>query len=158
MDDLVLAVDEAATNIVMHGYKAGPGPAAVIEVEVVYRDPGLSVYLRDQAPPFDPTATPVVDELPPLTERGPGGLGIFLIRKTMDEFRYRRTPDGWNELCSQFTGHPHHRRTDDGTLCHPGPQQTHGHRYVAAGRPGCIELSAGDRACRRALQGGAHAA
>jgi anti-sigma regulatory factor (Ser/Thr protein kinase) len=39
-----------------------------------------------------------VDELPPLSERGPGGLGIFLIRKTMDEFHYRRTPDGWNEL------------------------------------------------------------
>ncbi len=106
LDDLVLAVDEAATNIVMHGYKEGPGPAAVIEIQVVYRAPRLSVFLRDQAPPFDPTATPVVDELPPLTERGPGGLGIFLIRKTMDDFRYRRTPDGWNELVLSIDGPP----------------------------------------------------
>jgi serine/threonine-protein kinase RsbW len=99
LDDLVLAADEAATNIMMHGYRGHAGvPAAVVEVEVVFRDPVLSVYLRDQARPFDPTALPVIDELPPLTERGPGGLGIFLIRKTMDEVRYRRTSDGWNEL------------------------------------------------------------
>jgi serine/threonine-protein kinase RsbW len=99
IDDLVLAVDEAATNIVMHGYRdRADTVGAVIEVEVVFREPVLSVCLRDQAPPFDPTAVPVVDKLPPLTERGPGGLGIFLIRKTMDEVRYRRTPDGWNEL------------------------------------------------------------
>lgn len=99
LDDLVLAVDEAATNIVMHGYgdreRDAPG---IIEVEVVFRANLLSVFLRDQAPSFDPTATPVIERLPPLTERGPGGLGIFLIRKTMDRFRYRRTPDGWNEL------------------------------------------------------------
>lgn len=99
LDDLVLAVDEAVTNIVMHGYKDRDNRAsAIVEVEVVFSAPVLSVILRDQAPPFDPTATPVIDELPPLTERGPGGLGIFLIRKTMDEFRYRRTPGGWNEL------------------------------------------------------------
>jgi serine/threonine-protein kinase RsbW len=99
IDDLVLAVDEAATNIMMHGYGSRADTAdALIEVEVGFRHPLLSVYLRDQARPFDPTALPVVDELPPLTERGPGGLGIFLIRKTMDEMRYRRTPDGWNEL------------------------------------------------------------
>lgn len=99
LDDLVLAVDEAATNIMLHGYKTwSDASSPVVEVEVFFRDPVLSVFLRDQAPPFDPTATPTVDELPPLAERGPGGLGIFLIRKTMDEFRYRRTPDGWNEL------------------------------------------------------------
>lgn len=107
VDDLVLAVDEAATNIVMHGYADLQDRAsAVIVVEVVYRVPVLSVFLRDQAAPFDPTATPVVDELPPLTERGPGGLGIFLIRKTMDEFRYRRTPEGWNELVLSIYGPP----------------------------------------------------
>ncbi|MGE5601498.1 MAG: ATP-binding protein [Nitrososphaerales archaeon] len=99
VDDLVLAVDEAATNIIMHGYGVHAGTDTnVIEVEVAFRDPLLSVHLRDHARPFDPTALPVVDKLPPLTERGPGGLGVFLIRKTMDEFGYRRTPDGWNEL------------------------------------------------------------
>jgi serine/threonine-protein kinase RsbW len=99
IDDLVLAVDEAATNIVLHGYEGRVNTASsVIEIEVQFQDHVFSVTLRDQAPPFDPTATPVVDELPPLDERGPGGLGIFLIRKSVDEFRYRRTPTGWNEL------------------------------------------------------------
>lgn len=94
--DLVLAVDEAATNVIMHGYKT-PG-AGVIEVDAQLDERDMRVTLRDQAPPFDPTATPVQVELPPLAERMPGGLGIFLMRKTLDEMRYRRTPDGWNEL------------------------------------------------------------
>lgn len=99
IDDLVLAVDEAATNIIVHGYGSrAEASSAPVEVEVALREGELSVRLRDQAPPFDPTATPVVDELPPLTERGPGGLGIFLMRKATDELRYRRTPDGRNEL------------------------------------------------------------
>jgi serine/threonine-protein kinase RsbW len=99
IDDLVLAVDEAATNILMHGYRGrGDADQDVVEVEVAFRNAVFSVALRDQAPPFDPTARPVVDELPPLDERGPGGLGIFLIRKCVDEFRYRRTPAGWNEV------------------------------------------------------------
>jgi serine/threonine-protein kinase RsbW len=102
--DLVLAVDEAATNILMHGYQVTNQPgsrepaAGVVEVEARWEPPALRVTLRDQAPPFDPTLTPVAAELPPLAERMPGGLGIFLIRKTMDEIHYRRTPDGWNEL------------------------------------------------------------
>ena len=112
LDDLVLAVDEAATNIILHGYgENADATTAVIVVEVAVREGALSVCLRDHARPFDPTATPVVDELPPLTERGPGGLGIFLIRKTMDEFRYRRTPDGWNELTLSIYG-PHDTQED----------------------------------------------
>jgi serine/threonine-protein kinase RsbW len=107
VDDLVLAVDEAATNIIVHGYAAHTDGASLpVEVEVRFRDPILSVILRDQARPFDPTAAPVIDELPPLTERGPGGLGIFLIRKTMDDFRYRRTEDGWNELTLSISRRP----------------------------------------------------
>jgi serine/threonine-protein kinase RsbW len=98
IDDLVLATDEAATNIVMHGYRGDVSPAAVIEVEVASDSRELQVHLRDNARPFDPTATPVIDHLPPPTEREPGGLGIFLMRKTTDALRYRQTPDGRNEL------------------------------------------------------------
>jgi serine/threonine-protein kinase RsbW len=102
--DLVLAVDEAATNILLHGYhvahtlseqEAEPG---MLQVDAAFEAPALRVTLRDHAAPFDPTAAPDEGELPPLTERVPGGLGIYLMRKTMDEIHYRRTPDGWNEL------------------------------------------------------------
>jgi anti-sigma regulatory factor (Ser/Thr protein kinase) len=88
----------------IHGYgmptaAAEPGrELGVVEVETRLDESALRVTLRDQARPFDPTAAPFQAELPPLTERMPGGLGIFLIRKTMDEIHYRRTPDGWNEL------------------------------------------------------------
>ncbi len=76
VDDLVLAVDEAATNIVMHGYGQLANPdEPVIEAEVTSDERLLSVTLRDQAPPFDPTAMPVVDELPPIDRARAGGPG-----------------------------------------------------------------------------------
>ena len=97
--DLVLAVDEAATNIIMHGYGADNSAAdSVVEALAQRAATALSITLRDRARPFDPTAMPIMDELPPLVDRLPGGLGIFLIRKTMDGINYRRTADGWNEL------------------------------------------------------------
>lgn len=93
--DLVLAVDEAATNIILHGYGAAGG---FVEVEVSRDSERLLVRLRDRARPFDPTANGAPDELPPLEERPPGGMGIFLIGKSVDGFSYRRTAEGLNEL------------------------------------------------------------
>ena len=51
-DDLVQAVDESATNSIVHGYRGAEG---WVEVEIDVLDSALVVRLRDQAPPFDPT-------------------------------------------------------------------------------------------------------
>lgn len=92
---VVQAVDEAATNIIVHGYQKEPG---IIEIEIWGEGDAFVVRLRDQAPPFDPTTLPEPDLSLSLEERPFGGLGVFLIKQFMDEMRYRVTPQGGNEL------------------------------------------------------------
>ena len=93
--DVILAVDELATNSAMHGYKGGPGT-----VEVVVRRSGadLIVILRDRAPTFDPTTVPPPDLTLPLEERPIGGVGLHLVRHMVDELRHRARPGGGNEI------------------------------------------------------------
>jgi len=95
VSDVVLAVDEAVTNVIVHGYRGRPG---TIQVEVDREATDVVVRLHDHAPPFDPTGAPPPDLARPLEERPPGGLGIYLMRQTMDEVAYRLTPEGGNEL------------------------------------------------------------
>jgi serine/threonine-protein kinase RsbW len=95
IDDLVLAVDEAAANSIEHGYQGSPG---LLEVEISRRDDKIVVVLRDEAPPFDPTEQPPPDLTLPLDERPIGGVGIHLARQVLDIFSYRRTDQGKNEL------------------------------------------------------------
>lgn len=92
---VLLSVDEAATNVVMHGYE---GTTGQIEVELEAADGGVILRLRDTAPAFDPLSIPPPDLDVPLEERQIGGLGIHLIRNSMDEVSYRRTEAGENEL------------------------------------------------------------
>lgn len=93
--DVLLAVDEAATNIIVYGYQ---GQSGTIEIEMNRMRDSLVVCLRDQAIPFDPTVIPPPDLTLPLEERPVGGLGIYLIRQLMDEVTHRIMPQGGNEL------------------------------------------------------------
>ena len=95
IDDMVQAVDELSANIILHGYA---GAAGQVAVRCQAGDGGLTVTLRDQAPPFDPTTHTDPDLNVPLEERQIGGLGIYLSRKMLDEMRYRRLSSGENEL------------------------------------------------------------
>ena len=94
-DGLVQAVDESATNVIVHGYRLAPGE---IEIETQRSGEELVVLLRDRAPRFDPTRVPPPDRRTPLTRRGVGGMGVWLARQLCDEMRYRSMPDGGNEL------------------------------------------------------------
>jgi serine/threonine-protein kinase RsbW len=92
---LQLAVDEAATNIIIHGYHGQPG---MIEIEIQRKRKNLAICLRDRAAPFDPTRVPPPNLETPLEERELGGLGVYLIRQAMDQVTYRPRPGGGNEL------------------------------------------------------------
>ena len=93
--DLVLAVNEMATNIVVHGYRGQPG-----EIEITMRQDGdaVEIRLRDQAPAFDPTGAPVPDTTAPLHQRPFGGMGIHVTRQLIDSMTHRVPPQGGNEL------------------------------------------------------------
>ena len=93
--DVRLAVDEAVTNIIMHGYA---GRSGEIEIEADAEDAALVVHIRDNAVAFDP-ATRVVPEPAARLESGKiGGYGLYLIRHLVDETRHRVTASGGNEL------------------------------------------------------------
>jgi serine/threonine-protein kinase RsbW len=92
---VLLAVDEASTNIIVHGYRGRDG---TIEVEAAREGESLIIRLRDTAEPFDPTVAPPPDMTVPLEERPIGGLGIQMIRQVMDRVSHRIMPEGGNEL------------------------------------------------------------
>lgn len=95
--NLRLAVDEIATNIISYGY-AQAGRSGDITVRGELSDATLTIVLEDSAPPFDPLKQKLPEEddlLLPLEERPVGGLGIYLVLRGVDTFRYERV-DGHN--------------------------------------------------------------
>jgi anti-sigma regulatory factor (Ser/Thr protein kinase) len=93
--DVLLAVDEAATNTVVHGYRECGGN---IEVSVERTTEALLIRLRDEADPFDPHCMPRPDVDAPLERRRPGGLGVHLMRMLVDEVHHRTLGAHGNEL------------------------------------------------------------
>jgi glutamate/tyrosine decarboxylase-like PLP-dependent enzyme/anti-sigma regulatory factor (Ser/Thr protein kinase) len=93
--DMILAVDEAATNVIVHGYQEREG---VIEIEVRREGDAFIVHLRDEAVPFDPTAFPAPDMTLPPDERILAGMGICLMRRRTNEVSHRVTLNHGNEL------------------------------------------------------------
>lgn len=93
--ELVLAVEEAVTNIILHGYK---GEKGVITLLIQPNDRSVEIVLQDDAPPFDPTSVPAPRLDLPLDQRPLGGLGVHIMRKNSDMMSYRRTTSGLNEL------------------------------------------------------------
>lgn len=94
-DDLVQAVDEAATNTIRHGYAGRPG---WLEVTAERVDDRLVITMEDEARPFDPTTVPEPDLSVPPEARTPGGMGVHLIRQATDDVRHARRPGGGNIL------------------------------------------------------------
>jgi anti-sigma regulatory factor (Ser/Thr protein kinase) len=94
---LRLAVDEIATNVVVHGYQEDNATGSVA-ISATIDDHTLTIAVEDTARPFDPTAMdlPGEEELGlPIEERIMGGLGVMLAREGVDDFRYERV-DGRN--------------------------------------------------------------
>jgi serine/threonine-protein kinase RsbW len=95
VDELIVAVNEAEANIVLHGYQNELGE---IKVTVVCSEDRITVTLLDYSPGFDPTTVPSPDMTRPLDERPFGGMGVHIMRTFCDELSYCRDPRGGNEL------------------------------------------------------------
>jgi serine/threonine-protein kinase RsbW len=93
--DLVQAVDEWVTNVIVHGYRGGGGP---IEVELGRSGDEIVARVRDAAPAFDPGTAPSFDPDLPLEQRPVGKMGIHLIRELCDRFEHRVQVGGGTEI------------------------------------------------------------
>lgn len=82
-----LAADEAASNIIEHAY-AGRADAQ-FELSCDFQKDRLIITFYDQGKPFDVSKVKKPDLKADLSERKIGGLGIFLMRKLMDEVHYK---------------------------------------------------------------------
>jgi anti-sigma regulatory factor (Ser/Thr protein kinase) len=89
-----IAVDEAFSNIVAHGYRGGSG-AVTLRCQV--SPGGVEMVLEDRAPRFDPTTLPPPDRDSGLAQRRSGGLGVYLIRNLVEGVSYEYR-DGVNIL------------------------------------------------------------
>jgi len=83
--DVQLAVDEAVTNIIRHGYRGRDG---VIEVRCRVSAQDIVITIEDSAEPFDPLSVKEPELGDDVESRQIGGLGIFLMRKKMDQVTY----------------------------------------------------------------------
>ncbi len=85
--NIQLATDEAASNIIEHAYQNKPGK--VLELACGMQGDVITIVLTDHGESFDPSEVPMPDLTADLADRKIGGLGIFLMRKLMDEVYYK---------------------------------------------------------------------
>ena len=84
--NIQLATDEAASNIMEHAYEGSSD--GVLEISCGMDGNSIRVVLVDHGEPFDPADVPPPDLTADLADRKIGGLGIYLMRKLMDEVHY----------------------------------------------------------------------
>jgi anti-sigma regulatory factor (Ser/Thr protein kinase) len=80
-----LAVDEASTNIIKYAYREKEG---LLKIIIELNDNELIITLINWGKPFDPASVPPPDLNATLEDRKIGGLGMYFIRKLMDEVTY----------------------------------------------------------------------
>jgi len=92
----MLAVDEAVTNVMRHGYSGVPDKPIWVRVRPVDREgnDGFTIVVDDQAKQVEPEIIRGRD----LADVRPGGLGVHIIKEVMDKVEYTRRTDGGMRL------------------------------------------------------------
>lgn len=84
---LDVAVEEIFVNIASYAYEDGNGKAH-ISIETAEDGSSVSITFTDSGIPYDPLKREDPDITLSAEERGIGGLGIFMVKKSMDEVSY----------------------------------------------------------------------
>ena len=96
LGDLRLVVDEAVTNVILHGY--GNDPSEKVELHMEGDGDAVVIRIRDRARTFDPAGVSAPQLDTALKDRPFGGMGIFLIKEMTDEAEFLPLPGGGNEI------------------------------------------------------------
>jgi len=87
--NILLAVQEALTNVLRHGY-GGDEASSNVELRIQALDDHVTLELWDDAPAFDPTQQGARRNLDDAEQLPEGGYGIEIIREVMDSVGYQR--------------------------------------------------------------------
>jgi serine/threonine-protein kinase RsbW len=94
--NIVLAVDEACTNIIKHAYEYAPDRE--ISIAIVRNDGAFEVRIKDNGKNFDPDSLRAPDLKQNLSQHRRGGLGVYLMKKLMDKVEYNFAEGHSNEV------------------------------------------------------------
>jgi anti-sigma regulatory factor (Ser/Thr protein kinase) len=87
--DMYVAIEEIVSNVIRHGITPGLRPRITVALRLDSRT--FRATVADTGVAFDPLAAPLPDVTRPIEEQRVGGLGILLVRRLMDDVRYRRS-------------------------------------------------------------------
>lgn len=96
VQNIVLAVDEACTNIIRHAYNGNPD--GVIDIHVQNVGNALEVQIFDTGKKFDPSRIQPPDVQKNVHRQERGGFGLYLMKRLMDEVEFHFAPGAPNTL------------------------------------------------------------
>ena len=91
-----IAVDEVFSNIVRYAYGPEKG-SATVRTDVTDEPLSMTITFIDRGKPYNPLTTAAPDTTLPARQRRIGGLGVFILKNTMDDIAYEYR-DGMNIL------------------------------------------------------------
>lgn len=93
---ITLAVDEACTNVIKHAYNYSPDGEIIITA--TSKNSKFIITITDFGKSFNPDTIPEPNLKESIKQKRVGGLGMFLMRKLMDEVEYKSSPKKTNRV------------------------------------------------------------
>ena len=96
VENIILAVDEACTNIIKHAYKSFPDGELIIKTKSTQSR--FIISITDFGNTFKPDSIPEPDLQKYYRQKRVGGLGMYLMKTLMDDVKYTSIPGKHNEV------------------------------------------------------------
>jgi len=96
IENIMLAVDEACTNIIKHAYKSYHDGEIVINLE--FNAQKILISIIDYGNTFNPDSVPDPDLQKYYKNGRVGGLGMYLMKTLMDDVKYISVPGEYNKV------------------------------------------------------------
>lgn len=96
VENIILAVDEACTNIIKHAYKSFPEGELIIKTKSTLSR--FIISITDFGNTFEPDSVPEPDLQKYYRQKRVGGLGMYLMKTLMDDVKYVSIPGKHNEV------------------------------------------------------------
>jgi serine/threonine-protein kinase RsbW len=96
VSNIILAVDEACTNIIKHAYQYAKDEK--IEISIFRSTRSFEIRIYDNGKAFDPSLIRPPDLKEHIGHKRRGGLGVYLMKRLMDKVEYNFNPGKRNEV------------------------------------------------------------